>query len=132
MSGDFLMVMSKNILIAVHNGIIALDIKKQLIESGYNAEIVNPYNQDKIKEDLSLPFQLIIFEKSLRLGEIMEAAKLAKKIKLPAIYLSTDMEIEKYEHPGLRVLRMPFDKDELQKNVRIALGENEKDNPSFD
>ena len=37
------MIKNKNILIAIDNGIIALDIKRQLSESGYSAKIVNEH-----------------------------------------------------------------------------------------
>lgn len=125
------MVMNENILIAVHNRIIALDIKRQLSESGYSAKIVNPYDQEKIDENLNYPFQLIIFERSLHSGEIKEIPEIVQKINRPAIYLTTEADIEKYKHPGLRVMQMPFDKDELQKNVKIALGVNRRNNQFY-
>ena len=124
-TGTYSMIKNKTILIAVHNGIIALDIKKQLSESGYNAKIVDPYDQIKINENLNHQFQLIILEKSFH-------SPIAQKMRVPAIYLSTDTEIEKYKHAGIRMMSMPFDNDELQNNVRIALDENERNNQFYD
>lgn len=117
------MVKNKNILIAIDNGIIALDVKRQLREVGYNAEIINLANKEKIQEVLNMDIQLIILEKSSYGDRLEYAARLAQIYGLPTIYLSTDASNEKYNHHGYRILMMPFGENELKEVVKIALHE---------
>ena len=52
------MINYNNILIVIENGIIGLDIMKQLHGYGYNAEIVNLVSTEKISEILKKGFQI--------------------------------------------------------------------------
>lgn len=115
---------SKNILIAIDNGIIALDMKKQLYDAGYNAEIMNPATKENIEEALNEDFQLIILEKSNSKDDIECAARLTQDHKIPSIYISTDGEHEKFDHTEFRILMMPFNENELMEVVKIALAED--------
>ncbi len=117
------MLKNKNILIAIDNGIIGLDIKKQLNEYGYNAEIINLISREKIKETLNRGFQLMILEKSANAEGLEYAASLAREYNLPTIYLSTDTETNEVDHDGFRILMMPFGEDDLKEVVSIALGD---------
>ena len=114
---------SKNILIAINSGIIGLDIKKQLIGSGYKAEVIDLISKENLKEKLDQHFQLMILEKRINNEGIEYAVQLAHEYKLPLIFLSTDNYLKKNETDGNRIIMMPFDGDDLKKNVKIALGE---------
>lgn len=118
------MLKNKNILIAIDNGIIALDIKKQLNEAGYNAEIINLANKEKIKKVLSMDFHLIILEKSSHGNGLEYATNLVQSYNVPTIYLSTDVHTDKIDVSGFRILMMPFGENELKEVVKIALSEN--------
>lgn len=118
------MIKNKNILIAIDNGIIALDVKRQLDESGYNAEIMKLPDKEKIKKALTMDFQLVIFEKSLHKDELEYAAKLAMNYKIPTIFLSSDVNNEGINQAGFRILMMPFDENELKEVVKMALDED--------
>lgn len=115
---------NKNILIAINNGIIGLDIKKQLNGCGYNTELMTPTRNEKIKETLNKGFQLMILEKNMDDKGIECAVQLARQYKLPAIYLSTDKDSKAAEQDGFRILLMPFVADDLKEIVKIALGDN--------
>jgi DNA-binding NtrC family response regulator len=115
---------NKNILIVIDNGIIGLDIKKQLNEFGYNSELMNPASKEKLKETLNKGFQLMIIEKSIYDEGIDYAVRLAREYHMPAIYLSTDNETENIVQDGFRILMMPFGKDDLKEIVKITLGDN--------
>jgi len=115
---------NKNILIVINNGIIGLDIKKQLNGYGYNTELMNPKMNEKIKEKLNNGIQLIILEKSADDEGIKCAAKLARHYNLPAIYLSTDNDSNVTEQNGFRILMMPFGADDLKEVVKKILGDN--------
>ena len=82
----------KKILIVIENGIIGLDIRKQLNGYGFNTEIINPSSRDKIEEYLKKGFQLMIIEKPTDDKDIMAAMRLASEYNLPTIYLSADTE----------------------------------------
>ncbi len=114
---------NKNILVVIENGIIALDIRKQLNGDGYNTEIINPYGREKIEETLKKGFQLMIIEKQIVEKGIKEAAQLAKKYNIPTIFLSTDSETEVRERSAFRILMMPFGENDLKEVVKIALGD---------
>ena len=114
---------NKNILVVIENGIIALDIRKQLNGDGYNTEIINPYRREKIEETLKKGFHLMIIEKQIVEKGIKEAAQLAKKYNIPTIFLSTDSETEVREKSAFRILMMPFGENDLKEVVRIALGD---------
>jgi DNA-binding response OmpR family regulator len=118
------MTRNKNILIVIDNGIIALDLKNQLNASGYNAEIINPGNQDKLRETLSRGVQLIIFEKSVRVIGLEYATGVAQNYRLPAIYLSTDTENDNLNCSDLSIVTIPFSENELKEAVKNALEEN--------
>lgn len=115
---------NKNILVAIDNGIVGLDIQKQLNGYGYNVEIVHFLNKEKIRSTLNRHFQLMILERCLNDGGIEYAVQLAREYNLPVICISTDNEIKKIEGKDLRFLMMPFSSDDLRKTVRISLGEN--------
>jgi CheY-like chemotaxis protein len=115
---------AKNILIAVDNGIIGLDIQKQLTGCGYNAEVINLVSKENIKRKLNKHFQLIILEKCMNEEGIDYAMRLAQEYKLPVISLSTGIYSKETEMNEQRILMMPFDEEDLKKNVEIALGEN--------
>jgi DNA-binding NtrC family response regulator len=118
---------NRNILITVDNGVIALDVKKQLTGSGYYAEIINFSRKEKIKEAIGKGIRLIITESSHNAESDEFAAKLAKENKLPVIYLSTGADNEKIKKYGFGVLKMPFTEEELENLVRKALsGDGEK------
>ncbi len=116
--------MNKNILIAIDNGIIALDVKRQLKNAGYNAEITNVPDKEKIKEALTMNFHLIIFEKSSLKDELEYAAWMARKYEIPTIFLSSDINNERINQEGFRILMMPFAEDELKEIVKFALDED--------
>jgi len=115
---------NKNILIVIENGIIGLDIRKQLNGYGYNTEILNPASKQKIEEALKKGFQLMIIEKQIEDKGITAAIQLARKYNLPTIYLSTENEPLDLEKHGFRILMMPFGEDDLKEIVRMALGDN--------
>ncbi len=114
---------NKNILIVIENGIIGLDIRKQLNGYGYNAEIINPSGKEKIGEALKKGFQLMIIEKQTNAQGISAAVRFAREYNLPTIYLSTDNETIDLEKSGFRILMMPFGEDDLKEVVRMALGD---------
>ncbi len=114
----------KNILIVIDNGIIGLDIQKQLNGSGYNTEVINLISKEGLKKKLDKQFQLMILEKCKDNEGIEYAVQLAHDYGLPVIYLSTDNYSKITEGDGYRILMMPFDEDDLKKNVQIVLGEN--------
>ncbi len=114
---------NKNILIVIENGIIGLDIRKQLNGYGYNTEIINPFNKVKIEEALKKGFQLMIIEKQIDDKGIISAVRLARKYNLPTIYLSTDNESVHLEKNGFRILMMPFGEDDLKQVVRMTFGD---------
>jgi len=118
------MAKNKNILIAIDNGIIALDVKKQLIDLGYDVEIISLANKDKINKALNRNFNLIILEKSLHSEGLENALGLAKKYNVPTIYLSSDIDTKEYHEMGLRILMMPFGERDLIEVVKMALGED--------
>lgn len=112
-----------NILIVIENGIIGLDIRKQLNGYGYNTKIINPSSGDKIEEALRKGFQLMIIEKKMDGEGAAQAVELARKYNLPTIYLSTDHEPMDMEKHGFRILLMPFGEDDLKEVVRMTLGD---------
>lgn len=114
----------KNILIAINNGIIGLDIQRLLNGSGYNAEVINLISEEKLKKKLDQHFQLMILEKCINSDGIEFAIQLAQDHNLPVIYLSTENYSSSNEGDRYRMLMMPFDGDDLKKNVKIVLGEN--------
>lgn len=116
---------NKNILVAIENGIIALDIRKQLNGDGYNTEIINPVGEEKIEEALKNGFHLMIIEKNIDDKGITETIRLAKDYNIPTIYLSTDNDFVNMEKSSFRILMMPFGENELKQVVRIALGDVE-------
>ena len=115
---------NKNILIVIENGIIGLDIRKQLDGYGYNTKIINLSNGDKIEDALKKGFQLMIIEKKMGGEGAAQAVELARKYNLPTIYLSTENEPLDLEKHGFRILMMPFGEDDLKEIVRMALGDN--------
>ncbi len=117
---------NKNILVVIENGIIALDIRKQLNSDGYNTEIINPAGGKKLEEVLKNGFQLMIIEKHIDDKGIIEAARLAKDYNIPTIFLSTDNESADLEKSGFRILMLPFGENDLKQVVRIALGDVEE------
>ena len=118
------MINYNNILIVIENGIIGLDIMKQLHGYGYNAEIVNLVSTEKISEILKKGFQLLILEKCRNTREEEYVLRLARQYNLPVIYLATDNETGKVDIKGLRMLMMPFGGNDLKEIVRTSLGEN--------
>ena len=117
------MLKSKNILIAIDNGIIGLDIKKQLNEYGYNAEIINLISKEKIRETLNRGFQLMILERSANTEGLEYAVTLAREYNPPTIYLSTDTDTKNMYADGFRILMMPFGEDDLKEIVNLVLGD---------
>ena len=115
------MLNNKNVLIAVNSGIIALDVKNQLKESGYNAEIINLANKQNIKESLEKNFHLVILEKSSFVEGSEYISALAQENGLPVIYLSSEDGSELFKHRDLKNLVMPFGKDELIELIKITL-----------
>lgn len=119
-----IMINHKNILIVIDNGIIGLDIMKQLHGYGYNAEIVNLVNIEKISEILERGFKLVILERCRNNQGNEYVLKLARRYNLPVIYLATDNETGHVDIKGLRMLMMPFGGEDLKEAVRISLSEN--------
>jgi CheY-like chemotaxis protein len=113
----------KNILVVIENGIIALDIRKQLNGDGYNTEIISPYSKEKIEETLKKRFQLMIIEKQVDEKAITEAIRFAEEYNIPTIYLSTDDKPADLEKRSVRILMMPFGDNDLKEIVKIALGD---------
>ncbi len=111
-----------NILIVIENGIIGLDIRKQLDGYGYNTKIINPSSGYKVEEALKKGVQLMIIEKQIGDEGVAEALQLPRKYNLPTIYLSTDNESMDLEKHGFRILMMPFGEDDLKEVVRMTLG----------
>jgi AmiR/NasT family two-component response regulator len=110
-----------NILIAIQNGVIAIDIKNRLEKKGFKATVVIRQQHKSIEESSIDNYHLIILDSNGLNDEFSTAVKLAERKNKSIIYLKTFNNQDDIENSANTFLLMPFDDADLYTAIERAI-----------
>ncbi len=120
---------ASKILLIENECIVALEIQKTLVESGYET-FISTSSKKGLEKALEIKPDLIIIDLNLA-DRIKTAKRIMEFLDVPIIYLATYidekiLEETKLTEPSYIILK-PFNMDELMDNIEIALNNYESE-----